>query len=74
MAIVRDARELAVERRRSLFVRVARDNHSPAFYEALGGRLVCEGQTEILGQVIDEVGYGWSAIQDLLGRLRKQGE
>jgi ribosomal protein S18 acetylase RimI-like enzyme len=60
---------LAAQRKQSVFVWVARDNPSRAFYEALGGRLLRESRTELLGQTIDEVGYGWQDVGQLLERL-----
>ena len=59
---------LAAEGRRSLFVWVARDNPSRAFYEALGGRLVRERREKLFGQSVDEVGYGWDDMAPLLER------
>ncbi|HET7769339.1 MAG TPA: GNAT family N-acetyltransferase [Chloroflexota bacterium] len=67
---LRVAERLAQDRRRSLFVWVARDNPSRAFYEAMGARLVRERRVELFGQQIDEAGYGWDDITTLLARLR----
>ena len=55
--------------RQSLFVWVARDNPSRAFYEAMGGRLVRERRAELFGQQIDEVAYGWDDIAALATQL-----
>jgi ribosomal protein S18 acetylase RimI-like enzyme len=59
---------------RSLFLWVARENSSRAFYEALGGRPIAETSAEIFGQAVDEVGYGWDDIRRLVSRLGTPGE
>ena len=66
---LRVAERLALDGRRSLFVWVAQDNPSRAFYEAMGARLVRERRVELFGQQIDEAGYGWDDITTLLARL-----
>ena len=67
---LRVAERLAQASHRSLFVWVARDNPSRAFYEAMGARLVRERSVELFGQQIDEAGYGWDDISALLARLK----
>ena len=51
----------------SLLIRVLKEN-APArrFYEALGGQLVLEEQIEERGAVLDQVGYGWRDVRELL--------
>ena len=63
------AERLAAGGARSLFVWVARDNPSRRFYGALGGRQQAETRMEIFGQTIDEAGYGWEDLGQLLAWL-----
>lgn len=60
---------LAAHGHRSLFVWVARDNPSRAFYESLGARLICERRDTLFNQPIDESGYAWDDLNALRTRL-----
>jgi FR47-like protein len=47
----------------SMLVWVLAANPSRRFYEALGGRQVCEKQIEIGGVMLDEIAYGWADVR-----------
>ena len=50
----------------SMAIWVLADNPACGFYEAMGGRKVYERQEEVRGVVLDEVGYGWDDIRNLV--------
>jgi hypothetical protein len=45
---------------------VIAENPACGFYEALGGRKVYERQEEADDVVLDEIGYGWDDIRNLI--------
>ena len=50
---------------RSVFLWVLRDNPGRWFYQRLGGRHVCDAQTEVAGQRLPQSAYRWDAIERL---------
>ncbi len=50
----------------SMAIWVLADNPACGFYEAMGGRKVYERQEDIRGVMLQEVGYGWDDIRDLV--------
>lgn len=63
------ARHLAADGLRSLLVWALAANPNRGFHEALGGAQVFKQETEISGQVLPEVGYGWLDISTLITRV-----
>lgn len=49
-----------------MLIWVLADNPSRHFYESMGGLPVRELEIEIAGKRLQEVGYGWSALQTLV--------
>lgn len=66
------ARHLAADGLRSLLVWALAANPNRGFYEALGGLQAFEQETEIFGQLLPEVGYGWLDISALIMRASRQ--
>jgi ribosomal protein S18 acetylase RimI-like enzyme len=64
---IRVVERLVEEGMTSLLIRVLKAN-APArrFYEALGGHLVLEEQQEEGGAILEQVGYGWEDVDQLL--------
>ncbi len=60
---------LAADGLRSLLIWALAENPNRGFYEALGGALVYEQETNISGQLLPEVGYGWLDIHALIARV-----
>lgn len=52
----------------NLLIWVLRDNPACRFYAALGGQPVREKETEIRGQILPEVGYGWDDLENFIGK------
>ena len=50
----------------SLLVWVLAGNPARAFYEAMGGKYLCEKNVEIGGQPLVEVAYGWQNMSILI--------
>jgi L-amino acid N-acyltransferase YncA len=59
------ARELLARGMRSMIIHVFAANPARAFYEALGGRKVYEGEFMLEGTLIADVAYGWEDIAAL---------
>ena len=38
-------------------------NNARFFYEAMGGRLIAERETHLMGEACPEVGFGWNALK-----------
>jgi GNAT superfamily N-acetyltransferase len=52
----------------NMLIWVLRENPSRRFYEALGGKYLCEKEIDIHGQNLPEVAYGWDDLQAFLKR------
>lgn len=61
--------ELAKKEHHNLIIWALKDNPSRGFYEALGGQVVAEKIVKMAGIELEEVGYGWKDIQDILLKL-----
>ncbi len=66
-------RELVNRGLYSMAIWVLVDNPACGFYEAMGGRKVYHRQEEADGGVLDEVGYGWDDIRELLAKMEARG-
>jgi GNAT superfamily N-acetyltransferase len=50
----------------SMLIWVLHENPSCKFYEAIGGKYICEKEVDIRGQNLMEVAYGWDNLQTLI--------
>jgi GNAT superfamily N-acetyltransferase len=57
------ARSLLANGMTNMLIWVLRENPSCRFYEAIGGKYVREKETDIRGQILMEVAYGWDDLQ-----------
>ena len=53
----------------NIIIWALKENANRLFYESLGGQIVATKNISICGKELLEVGYGWSSIRDLIGKL-----